>query len=123
MKRWLIYAAISAFLVSSAALITSIWFETQARRGIWAGLGAAWLVQVAAFAMLIWITGRWATRVVVGWTVGTLLRLTALGVVAWLSLGEIWSLPAEPTLLALVTGIFVLLLLEPVVFKRGQGAA
>lgn len=119
MKRWTSYAAISALLVVISAVIVGVWFDSQARSGIWAGLAVAWFVQAVAFALLIAAT-QWRPKLVVaGWTAGTLLRLAAIVVLAWLTLADIWMLPAEPTLIALATGIFGLLLLEPVIFSRG----
>lgn len=122
MRRWALYAAISALLVGFSALVVGIVFEAQVRLGIWAGLGSAWLVQLAAFAILVAAAGRRAKLVVAGWTAGTVLRLLVLGLLAWLSLGGMLGLPAEPTLLALVSGLFALLLLESAVFRHRLGA-
>ncbi len=110
---------ISAALVGVAASAIGLWFDPQARLGIWAGLGVAWTVQAAAFAILVAAAARRPKLVVAGWTAGTILRLGTLALVAWLCLGEVWSLPPEPTLLALVATIFGLLLLEPVIFRQG----
>ena len=118
MRGWVLYAAISALLVGLSASVVGFLFEPQVRLGIWAGLGAAWLVQLAAFALLLAAAGRRADLVVAGWTAGTVLRLLVLGLLAWLSLGGVLGLPAEPTLLALVFGLFALLLLEAAVFRR-----
>ena len=92
-------------------------FGTANRLAIWAGLGSAWLVQAAAFAILLATVSRGPKRVLAGWTVGTILRLAAVGLVAWLTLGDLLPLPAEPTLLTLVAALFILLLLEPIVFR------
>lgn len=122
MKRWTLYAGISALLVSVSALLVGFLFEPQVRLGIWAGLGSGWLVQLAAFAILVAAAGRRPKLVVAGLTAGTFLRLVVLGLLAWLSLGGMLGLPAEPTLLALASGLFALLLLEPVVFRHRLGA-
>jgi len=121
-KKWAIYAVASALLVGVPALLISLVFEPPARFGIWAGSAAAWLVQALAFAVLIAATQRQAKLVLAGWTVGTLLRLAGVGILAWLTLGGILGLPAEPTLVALVVALFALLLLEPVVFHYRYGA-
>lgn len=92
-------------------------FDTGVRRGIFAGLGIAWLAQLSAFAALVAATRREAQMVVAGWTVGTLLRLIAVAAVAWLTLAGVLALPVEPTLIALVIGLFALLLLESAVFR------
>jgi hypothetical protein len=99
-RGWVLYAAISALLVGLSASVVG------------------WLVQLAAFALLLAAAGRRADLVVAGWTAGTVLRLVVLGLLAWLSLGGVLGLPAEPTLLALVFGLFALLLLEAAVFRR-----
>ena len=122
MKKWAIYAVTSALLVGVPALLISFMFEPPARFGIWAGSAAAWLVQALAFALLIAATQRRAKLVLAGWTAGTMLRLAVVGLLAWLTLGGILGLPAEPTLVALVVALFALLLLEPVVFRYRFGA-
>lgn len=83
-------------------------------------MAAAWLAQALAFALLLAGTARWRRGVLAGWTAGTLVRLATLAGLAWLSLGGVWSLPLEPMLIALVAGLFVLLVLETVVFRYGR---
>ncbi len=122
MKKWAIYAVTSALVVGVPASLISFMFEPPARFGIWAGAAAAWVVQALAFALLIATTRRRAKLVLAGWTMGTMLRLAVVGLLAWLTLGGILGLPAEPTLVALVIALFALLLLEPVVFHYRFGA-
>jgi hypothetical protein len=112
------YAGISAALVGLSALFINFTFEPPARSGIWVGLAAAWVVQAAAFAILVAASRRQPNGILAGWTVGTLLRLAVLAALAWFTLGGVWPLPAEPTLIALSVGLFALLLLEPVVFRQ-----
>jgi hypothetical protein len=114
----MIYAGASALLVGLSALLIGLQFEPPARYGVWAGLAAAWAVQGAAFAILIAVTSRHAKLVLAGWTAGTFLRLLVIGLLAWLTMGGILGIPAEPTLISLVIAIFGLLLLEPVVFRH-----
>jgi hypothetical protein len=115
-KTWGIYVAASAVLAGMGGAASSLWLQPDVRSGVWAGLGAAWAVQVVAFALLLLVAHRGAGRFLAGWTAGTVLRVAALCAVAWLLLSGRWSLPAEPTLLALASGLFFLLLLEPLVF-------
>jgi hypothetical protein len=117
-----VYAVTSALLVCLSALLISFMFEPPTRAGIWAGLGSAWLVQAAAFAILVAAAGRHAKHVAAGWTLGTVLRLGTLGALGWLTLDGTLGLPAEPTLLALVISLFALLLLEPIVFRYRLGS-
>jgi hypothetical protein len=120
-KRWIIYAGTSALFIGLSALLIGILSEPPARYGLWAGLAAAWLVQAAAFAILIAATSRRAQLVLAGWTAGTFLRLIVVGTLGWLTLGGMLEIPAEPTLISLVIAIFGLLLLEPVVFRYNLG--
>jgi hypothetical protein len=116
-KRWAIYAGSAALLVGLFAVSVGFMFEPPVRQGIWLGLAAAWLVQVVAFAVLLVATRRQAKNVVAGWTLGTFIRLATLTALAWLTLSEVWAFPPEPTLIALVGGLFALLLLEPVFYR------
>jgi hypothetical protein len=109
-------------LVGASALTIGYAFQAAERLAIWAGLAVAWLVQAAAFGILLVMVRRRPKLVLAGWTAGTLLRLAAVGLAAWLTLSGVLALPAEPTLLALVAALFVLLLLEPVVFRYRYGA-
>lgn len=122
MRSWAIYAGISALLVGLSASLIGLSFESRARLGIWAGLGSAWLVQAAAFAILVAASRRRDKLFAAGWTAGTVLRLGVVALLAWLSLANVWPLPAEPTLIALAVALFGLLLLEPIVFRHGLGA-
>ncbi len=117
MRRWAVYAVISAVLVGASALLIGYAFQAADRLAIWTGLVVAWLVQAAAFGILLATVRRRPKLIVAGWTAGAILRLAAVGLAAWLTLGEVLALPAEPTLLALVAALFILLLLEPVVFR------
>ncbi len=121
MNRWAIYAVTSAVLVGLSALVTRFVAEPPARVGIWVGLAAAWFVQIVAFAILVAVAARRQKLMLAGWTAGTLLRLIALGGLAWLTLGGVWRLPAEPTLIATVIALFALLILEPVFFRYRLG--
>lgn len=102
-----------------ASLLIQLAFEPRVRSGIRVGLAAAWLAQACAFALLLAGAIRWQRGVVAGWTAGTLVRLATLAGLAWLSLGGVWALPLEPMLIALVAALFVLLILETVVFRYG----
>lgn len=121
MKKWVIYAVAAGALVGLTALAVGLWMDPGVRAAVWIGLGVAWLVQAIAFAILLAATHRRPKLVIAGWTAGTLLRLGALGALAWLTLGGVWGLPAEPTLLAMVAALFGLLLLEPIVFRHQFG--
>ncbi len=122
MRRWAVYAGISAVLVGASALVIGYAFQAAERLAIIAGLAVAWLVQAIAFGILLVMARRQPKLVLAGWTAGSILRLAVVGLAAWLTLSGVLALPAEPTLLALVAALFVLLLLEPVVFRYRYGA-
>lgn len=102
-------------------MLVGLGFRPPDRVAVWVGLSAAWLVQLAAFAILLAATRRRPKLVVAGWTAGTILRMAVIGLAAWLTLGGAVDLAPEPTLVALVAALFALLVLEPVVFRYHYG--
>jgi hypothetical protein len=108
--------------VSLAASFISFFFESETRLGIWVGLTAAWTAQTVAFAALLATVRRRAASIMAGWVVGTFLRLLVIGGLAGLTLGGILALPPEPVLLTVAVALFVLMLLEPVVYHYRLGA-
>lgn len=116
MKTWLVYGGVSVLLVVLGGVLAG-YLDPSSRVAIWVGLSLAWVVQLAAFAVFLGVV-RWRPRLIVaGWTAGTFMRLLALAAIAWLSVKQVWSLPADVTLVAAVAGLFVLLLLEPIVYR------
>lgn len=83
-----------------------------------AWMGAlAWAVQVALFAPLL-AARRRRGAFLAAWGGGTVARFAVLGAAAW----WVWhsrALPLAPSLLSLVSFLFLLLLLEPVFFRMG----
>lgn len=75
------------------------------------------MAQLAAFGALVVAARREARLLVAGWSAGTVARLVAIGAVSGLVLAGVVAIPIEPTLIALVAALFVLLLLEPAVFR------
>lgn len=121
MGQWAVYAVASGAVVGVSAWLAGLLFPPATRSGIWTGLATAWFVQALAFAALVGFARRRPQLVVAGWTVGTFLRLAALGALGWLIFAGTLALPAEPTLIALVIALFVLLLLEPIFFRPAMG--
>lgn len=117
-RAWVAYTVLSAALVAAAGAVVTLWVGTPARHGAWSGLGTAWIVQAAAFGLLVATREPAGKRMIVGWVGGTVLRLLTLIAVGLLALTGRWPFPAEATLLALAAGLFVLLLLEPFVVSR-----
>lgn len=105
--------------MGASAILVSFAFEPELRLGIWTGLAAAWVAQLAAFGALLAAARREARLLVAGWSAGTVARLAAIAGLAGLILGGVVALPIAPTLIALVAALFVLLLLEPAIFRYG----
>jgi len=122
-RRWLSYAAAGLLLTLAAALVTAALVRDEGRAGVWFAAGLAYLLQLAAFGVLLAVRDD-PQHFLVGWAGGILLRFGALGAVAfWL--GRRPVLPRAETLLSLVGFMMLLLLLEPVFLnaRRGRGAA
>lgn len=123
MNRWSIYAGAATFLIGVSALIIYLFFDSEVRIGILAGLAVAWLVQLGAFGVLLSASRRDARGFLAGWMVGFVARLASVGAVAWWTLAGPLGVPAEPTLIALAVGFFALLLLEPAIYRWGREAS
>lgn len=104
-----------------AASCIHFFFESETRLGIWVGLAAAWTAQLLAFAALLAAARRRARLILAGWAAGMFLRLLVVGGLAGLTLAGIVALPAEPVLLTVALALFVLMLLEPVVYHYHLG--
>lgn len=122
MNRWSIYAGASTLLIGLSALIIFLLFDSEVRVGILTGLASAWLVQLGAFGVLLSTARRDTRRFLAGWTLGFIVRFASVGALAWLTLAGPLRLPAAPTLFALAVGLYVLLLLEPAIFRPGHEA-
>jgi len=107
--------------VGLAASLIFFLFESETRLAIWAGLAAAWTVQAIAFAALLIAARRRARLILAGWVAGTFLRLLAIGGLAGLTLAGLLALPPEPLLVTAALALFVLMLLEPVVYSHRLG--
>ncbi len=109
---WWITVATGALVViiALAALIAWLAFPgADARRAITASATLAYLVQIAAFA-IVWRLRRW--NVIGAWGLGVILRFATLAVYA-LVVVRMLSLQPAPALFSLVTFFFVTTLAEP----------
>ncbi len=115
MLAW--YALAGALAVALVCAGLGLVLRPEALAAV-AWMGAlAWAVQVALFAPLLAARGR-RNAFFAAWGGGTLARFVVLGVAAW----WVWhsrALPLAPSLLSLVSFLFLLLLLEPVFFRMG----
>jgi hypothetical protein len=81
----------------------------SARAIAWSA-GVALLVQLAAFTILRRM--RSSGAVMIGWGLGSLLRLTALALYAFVAVRSL-GFPAVPALVSLATFLFATMFLEP----------
>jgi hypothetical protein len=117
-KRTVQYAAACTALVFFGVLLCWPLLDGSGRVGTVAAAALALPLQVAAFAALQW---GWSKRkhFLAAWAAGMLARVSAVGVALILVL--LSDLPPAPTLLALASFLFVMLLIEPF-FIRGDAA-
>ena len=109
----------AAAVVSIALITLVIWpfLDPAGRSGVLLAAGVALPVQILSFALLQGFRSH-LNRFLAVWVGGTLLRMVAIGVVAFLVIRS-GTVAVAPTLLALASFFFGLLLLEPVYFRSG----
>lgn len=109
--------AVVAFLLL-ALVLAALWpvLPPEAYRGVLVAAAVAYPVQVVAFGLLL----RYRREVkgfLTAWVGGTLVRMALVGGAGvLLAVSEV--LPPVPTLVALAAFFFVLLLLEPLFFRK-----
>lgn len=120
MRQWLSYAAAGLGLILPVALVAAALVADPARPALWCAAALAYVLQLAAFALLLKVRED-PQLFLAGWAGGILLRFAAVGAVAfWLARSA--AFPPAATLLSLVGFMMLLLLLEPV-FLRPRRAA
>ena len=115
------YAVVGTALVGLVVLLALPFLDPVGRRGVAVAAAVALPVQIGSFAALVHLRAR-QKPFLIAWVGGTLLRMAAIGVVAVVvvrSGGE----GVVPTLMALASFFFGLLLLEPIYFRAGRGEA
>jgi hypothetical protein len=115
-SRTVRYAAACTALAIVGVLLCWPLLDGSGRKGALAAAALALPVQVCAFAGLTW---GWSarSRFLAAWALGMLARAVAVGVALLLVVRT--GLPPAPTLLALASFLFAMLLLEPL-FLRGD---
>lgn len=117
MKAWLAYAGAGLAVTLVGAVVAALLVAEDARGAVWFAAALAYVLQLVSFAGLVAVRER-NELFLVGWLGGLVLRFGVVGVVAfWLSRQSV--LPLAPTLLSLVTFVFLLLLMEPLFLRRG----
>lgn len=118
--RWQLlaaYAVVGAGLVIFAATLLRLVLTPAASAAVWRAGALAYAVQVVAFAVLL-LAGR-GQAFLAAWMAGTVARLGLLVAVAvWVIRTE--AVPPAPLLLALVSFLFVLMMLEGVFYRLGM---
>jgi len=119
-RQWLSYAAAGLGLTLLVALVATALVADLARPGLWFAAGLAYVLQLAAFALLLRVRDH-PQLFLAGWAGGILLRFAAVGAAAfWLA--RTAAYPPAGTLLGLVGFMMLLVFLEPV-FLRARRAA
>lgn len=117
MKAWLAYAGAGLVVTLVGAAIALLLVEPAARQGVWFSAVVAYGLQLLSFALLVAVREN-NSLFLAGWLGGLVLRFSVVGVVAfWLT--RVNVMPVAPTLLSLVTFVFLLLLMEPLFLRRG----
>lgn len=110
------YAALAFVLLALAVLGLRPVLGPDAHRGVVMAAAVAYPVQVVAF----WLLLRYRSEMkgfLAAWVGGTLVRMAlVLGAGVFLAVSEL--LPPVPTLVAFASFFFVLLLLEPLFFRK-----
>lgn len=118
MKTVITYAGVALLVVSIPTGM--VWYHSGAPAAVGVSTAAvvAYGVMVASFAIMIRFRGE-GSRFLAAWAGGVLVRLVVLAAMA-LAVVRLEELAPAPTLLALVSFFFVLLLLEPVYFRKPE---
>jgi len=108
------YTAAAALLTLGVAIGCAMILEGTGRAGAWSGAAIAFAVQVLGFWLLfVWMLPK---RQGLAHGVGAMVRMAVVALAAlWLVPAA--GLPAAPTLLALVTVMFLTTLSEPLILR------
>jgi hypothetical protein len=110
-----LFAAITAAVVLIGGwIMTRVYPGADARRAILISATVAVLVQLVAFAIARRAAAR--SNAIVGWGLGSLLRMVVLAVYA-LVVVRAFDLPAMPALISLAVFFFVSTLVEPLLLN------
>jgi hypothetical protein len=114
MRSGIWFSLVAAVAGLAVGLVGAAWVGDAGRAGVWWGVGVAFATQVAGFWLLfvLLLPGRRA----LAHGLGMLGRFGLVAAVAFLGL-PLLGVAAAPTLLSLVTVLFVTTLAEPVVLQ------
>lgn len=114
MKAFLGYGLVSLAVIAAIAAISMSFTSTAGRQGILAAAVLALGIQLIAFTVARTLQAR---HLLLGWGLGSLLRLAALVVFAVVA-AKLWTVPLTPTLLSFAAFLFVTTVFEPLFLKR-----
>jgi hypothetical protein len=113
-RRAALFAVASAVLMfGGAALIATLSGSAEVGRALWTSATIAFVVQLVAFAVAVPFLAR---NPIMGWGLGSILRLLALVLYAVVGL-KMLGLVAAPALLSLAGFLFASMLLETLFLK------
>jgi hypothetical protein len=112
-KAQALFAAVSLALIGVLASLLALAYPSEAgRRAVWTSALVAFVVQLAAFAVV-----RFAPRkhVIAAWGAGAVLRVLTLAIYALVVSAA--GLERTPALVSLAVFFFVTMLVEPLLLK------
>lgn len=114
MRRTGLFGLVSAGVIVTAGAVLLLFFPGQPSAvAIALSAAVALLVQLVAFTILRRTRG---SGVLVGWGLGSILRLGTLAVYALVVI-QLLDLPATPALVSLATFLFATMILEPLLLE------
>lgn len=113
MKAFGLYAASCVVLVALLGAVAWVLAGVDGRQVVLVSAGLALVVQMAAFGIA---RAMQAQSLMVGWGLGSLLRLVVLVAYALL-VARLWRAPLAPALLSFVAFLFVTTVVEPIFLR------
>lgn len=114
-RAWRAYAVVGFGVTALVTVVAALLADGATGRAIMVAAAIAYLLQLAAFAMLLAVREK-AHLFMAGWLGGMLLRFGALAAcLYWASRTTV--LPRGPLVVSLVGFVFLLLMLEPVFLR------
>lgn len=114
MKGFAEYVASCILIVAIIATLTLVFSPSTGPRVVFIGAGVALAVQLAAFGVARALRVR---NLLLGWGLGSVLRLLALVIYA-VVVARLWRGAIAPALLSFAAFLFVTTVVEPVFLKR-----